>query len=124
MKNECQILLIDDEADMRVALAELLEEEGYTVCQAKDGKNGLKFLEDNPKPQLILLDYMMPEMSGVEFCEKMRSNPLWASIPVALVSAATLSKEILAGLDLAAFIEKPIEIKQFLGVVEKYCKDN
>lgn len=124
MKGECQVLLIDDETDMRIALAELLEDEGYTVGQAKDGKNGLQFLQDNPKPKLILLDYMMPEMGGAEFCEKLRSNPQWVSIPVALVSAATLSKEKLASMCVAAFIEKPIQIEKFLAIVEQYCKEN
>lgn len=123
MKSECQILIIDDEADMRLALVELLEDEGYTVGQAKDGKKGLQFLLDNPKPKLILLDYMMPEMGGAEFCEKMRSNPQWASIPVALVSAATLSKDMLASMDVVTFIEKPIKIEKFLAVIEQYCKD-
>jgi CheY-like chemotaxis protein len=124
MKGKCEILLIDDEADMRIALAELLEDEGYTVCQAKDGKKGLQFLQDNPKPKLILLDYMMPEMGGAEFCEKLRLNSQWASIPVALVSAATLSKEKRASMGLAAFIEKPIQIEKFLAIVEQYCKEN
>ena len=124
MKGECEILLIDDEADMRIALAELLEDEGYTVGQAMDGKKGLQFLQDNPKPKLILLDYMMPEMGGAEFCEKMRANPQWASIPVAIVSAATLSKEKMSIMSVIAFIEKPIQIEKFLAVVEKFCKDN
>lgn len=124
MKGECQILLIDDEADMRIALAELLEDEGYTVGQAKDGKNGLQFLQNNLKPKLILLDYMMPEMGGAEFCEKLRDNPQWSSIPVALVSAATLSKDKLESMNVAAFIEKPIEIEKFLSIIERYCRDN
>jgi CheY-like chemotaxis protein len=124
MKSECQILLIDDEADMRIALAEILEDEGYTVWQAKAGKNGLKFLQDNPKPKLILLDYMIPEMGGAEFCDKLRLNSKWASIPVALVSAVTLSKEKRASMGLAAFIEKTIQIEKFLAIVEQYCKES
>jgi CheY-like chemotaxis protein len=111
MKSECQILLIDDEADMRIALAEILEDEGYTVWQAKAGKNGL-------------LDYMIPEMGGAEFCDKLRLNSKWASIPVALVSAVTLSKEKRASMGLAAFIEKTIQIEKFLAIVEQYCKES
>ena len=81
------ILLVDDDSDLREALAELLVDEGFQVTQAANGQDALESLEEE-KADLIVLDYMMPVMSGPEFREQQRARPALADIPVVLLSAA------------------------------------
>ncbi|MFS8069142.1 MAG: response regulator [Byssovorax sp.] len=82
-----RILLVDDDSDLREALAELLADEGFQVAQAANGRDALESLEEQ-KADLIVLDYMMPVMSGPEFRVQQRSRPSLAGIPVVLLSAA------------------------------------
>jgi CheY-like chemotaxis protein len=81
------ILLVDDDSDLREALAELLVDEGFQVTQAANGQDALESLEEQ-KADLIVLDYMMPVMSGPEFRAQQRARPRLAAIPVLLLSAA------------------------------------
>ena len=82
-----RILLVDDDTDLREALAELLIDEGFQVAQASNGLDALDAL-DEQAPDLIVLDYMMPVMSGPEFRAQQRARPAFAAIPVVLLSAA------------------------------------
>ena len=82
-----RILLVDDDSDLREALAELLVDEGFQVTQAANGQVALESLEEE-RPDLIVLDYMMPVMSGPEFRTQQRARPSIAGIPVLLLSAA------------------------------------
>ncbi len=82
-----RILLVDDDSDLREALAELLADEGFQVAQAANGRDALESLEEQ-KADLIVLDYMMPVMSGPEFRAQQRARPSIATIPVVLLSAA------------------------------------
>jgi len=124
MTEGVEILIIDDEIDMGLALVELLEDEGYKVAEAKNGKMGLEYLSNNPGPKLILLDYMMPEMTGAEFCEALNRNPIWKEVPVALVSAASISSEQTAKMKISAFVEKPLDIEKFLVLVAKLSRQD
>lgn len=85
-----RLLLVDDDTDLREALAELLEDEGFLVVQASNGLEALDALDalDAQAPDLIVLDYMMPVMSGPEFRTQQRARPAFAAIPVVLLSAA------------------------------------
>jgi adenylate cyclase len=120
VSKKTDILLIDDEDDMRTALVEFLEDEGYSVDQAKDGRMGLEYLRSHPHPDLILLDFMMPIMGGEEFCLNLNNDSKLRSIPVALVSAASITEEKLEAMKVVAFIPKPIQISEFLDLVGKY----
>ncbi|HSH78317.1 MAG TPA: response regulator [Herpetosiphonaceae bacterium] len=82
------ILVVDDEARVRNALAQLLEDEGYQVAVVRNGKEAVEYLEQHTNPPcLILLDMMMPEMTGVQFRTHQQSTPALASIPVVAMSA-------------------------------------
>jgi CheY-like chemotaxis protein len=116
-----QVLVIDDEQDIRDALAEFLQDEGYTVAQAENGQRALDYLSANPHPSLILVDYMMPIMGGAEFCQKLRADPALKAIPAALISAALISDEQIKSMNLEEHLHKPLEIESLLQVIEKYC---
>jgi CheY-like chemotaxis protein len=122
MNTAKEILIIDDENDIRSALIEFLEDEGYTLGQAANGKAGLDYLRSNPHPKLILVDYMMPVMGGEEFCHVCKTDDQLKNIPIALLSAACVPDNKLQEMHLSGVIEKPIDIEKFLAFVERYCR--
>ncbi|MFA5089181.1 MAG: response regulator [Candidatus Omnitrophota bacterium] len=103
-----KIVFIDDEKDMVRLLQIELETEGYEVKSAFDGKSGLELIRGSI-PDLVLLDVMMPDMSGYEVLKALRDDPLTRSLPVIMLTAKGLENEIQKGLDLGAdeYIPKP-----------------
>lgn len=81
------LLVVDDDAELRETLAELLEEEGFRVTQAGSGHEALRAL-DVERPALIVLDYMMPGMSGADFRKEQLARPDLREIPLVLLTAA------------------------------------
>ncbi|HET6148388.1 MAG TPA: response regulator [Polyangia bacterium] len=114
------ILLVEDDIDVRDALAETLREEGYCVDCAKDGLDALSYLRRGGQPGLILLDLMMPRMSGSEFRTVQRKDPLLAQFPVVLLSADGRMREKAAALETAGAIRKPIDLDELLRVIEHF----
>jgi CheY-like chemotaxis protein len=108
-----RVLIIEDEQDIREAMAEALADEGYEVSQAKNGMDGLRRAHEE-HPSVILLDLMMPVMDGWQFRAAQRDDPEIAGVPVVIVSAAP-SK----GLQAAAYLHKPFELLDLLSVVEQ-----
>jgi PAS domain S-box-containing protein len=108
--SECgPILIIDDEADVRVLLTELLRDEGYEVATAGDGAEALDYLRAAARlPWLILLDLVMPNVDGWQFIEKRSHDPRFSRIPVVLISGQVAARETARSLGLASCIEKPI----------------
>ena len=114
------ILLVEDDLDVREALAETLREEGYAVDCATDGIEALDYLRGGGRPGLILLDLMMPRMSGSEFRMLQRTDPLLAQFPVVLLSADGRMREKAATLETAGAIRKPIDLDELLEVIERF----
>jgi CheY-like chemotaxis protein len=85
------VLVVDDEADIRESLRDALGDEGYSVMLASNGKEALALLPKVPRPCAIILDLIMPIMSGMEFYEAMRAVPQLADIPV-LISTSDPSR--------------------------------
>lgn len=117
-----QILVIDDDADIRATLAELLELEGYGVIQAENGLDGLKMLEGDQLPCMILLDLMMPVMTGWEFLKEFKSEKRarLADIPLVVTSGAAN----LSGLDQrynCLVLQKPVDIGHLLDLANEHC---
>jgi signal transduction histidine kinase/CheY-like chemotaxis protein len=86
----CPVLLVDDDAGARGLTRKVLEKEGWKVCEAGNGLEAMECLE-NERPNLILLDLMMPVMDGFEFAERVRRHPEWRSIPIVVLSAHDIS---------------------------------
>lgn len=113
------ILIIEDEPEIRETLKQLLEFEGYQVDTASNGKEGVDALVDSvSKPHLILLDLMMPIMNGWEFLEVHSSNDAISKIPVVIVSAAGERAKTAKA---AAYVPKPIDIDALLNAIGLYC---
>jgi len=86
------VLLIDDDEEYREVLGKILGDEGFSVVQAKSGKEAMEKLRE-ARPALILLDIRMPEMDGFEFLRHLRQADQWKSIPVTILSGAELTNE-------------------------------
>jgi CheY-like chemotaxis protein len=113
-----QILVVEDDEDIRDSLREALESDGYQVVTAEDGKEGLQALDEMPRPCLILLDLMMPVMNGWQFLEKMKEDTTLATIPVVAVTAAG-DRGNTAQADM--LIKKPVNLDHLLEVIKRYC---
>jgi len=114
------ILIVEDEHDIRAVLTEILEDEGYAVASVPNGLEALAFLRVH-RPQLILLDLGMPVMTGWEFREQQRRDPILSDIPVIIMSATPHLNRTAAALQANNCIDKPIEMNRLLGLVEHYC---
>ena len=113
------ILLVEDDLDVREALAETLREEGYAVECANDGVEALTYLRSGGQPGLILLDLMMPRMSGSEFRIAQLADPVLADLPVVLLSADGRMEEKAVALRVQGAIRKPIDLDELFSVIER-----
>ena len=106
------ILIIDDEQDIRFLLKYNLEKEGYLVMEAENGKEGVEKAISNP-PDLILLDVMMPEMDGIETCEKIKEIPALQNVMICFLTARGEDYSQIAGFEAGGddYITKPIKPK-------------
>ena len=105
--NGCRVLLVEDEADSREGLAELLESKGFEVSCAEDGAVALRQLEGGFDPDIILTDLMMPEMSGWQLHDALKQRLRWDAIP--LVVLCGMSEAQRGRMQVDAAFEKPID---------------
>ncbi len=102
----CPVLIVEDDAATRELLRRTLEHEGWTVSEAENGRVGLARVAER-RPELILLDLMMPEMDGFAFVLELRKTEVWRSIPVVVVTAKDLTDE--DRLRLNGYVEKILQ---------------
>ena len=116
------VLIVDDDADIRGAVLETLEDEGYLVLSARNGKEALELLRSLPvQPGLILLDMMMPVMDGLGFRAEQLNDPSIAEIPVVVMTADSHVAMKAATLQAAAFLKKPVELEELFAVAKQFC---
>jgi CheY-like chemotaxis protein len=118
------ILLVEDDFMLRTSLAEILQLEGYRVECAANGLDALRRLERAPKPSLILLDIMLPYMDGLEFRGLQRANPEMADIPVIVITAVGIRRDIADELDLRDAFVKPLDKPRLLAAIRRHCAPN
>jgi CheY-like chemotaxis protein len=118
------VMVIEDEADVRDMIATLLENEGIPTMTAPDGKAGLQALRDAPAlPKLVLLDLMMPRMSGDEFLSALRADPYLSAIPVVAISAARGPRlDYLRRLGVEEILLKPIDPSALLAATRQFVE--
>ena len=111
-----QVLVVDDDADCRDVLCQVLEDEGYRVEGAANGEDALLSLREGARPCLILLDLRMPVMDGVAFRQVQRRDPDLADIPVVIMTA--LGDPALEG---ERVLKKPIDLNALLATLREVC---
>ncbi len=117
----CPVLVVDDDFDVRDAIADVLEMEGIPAVFAADGIEALQWLRENPAPCLILLDWMMPRCDGASFREAQQSDPELARIPVVLLTADARIDEKMRALAVEDFLRKPVDLERLSSVIRRYC---
>jgi DNA-binding response OmpR family regulator len=124
MSKKMTVLVVDDEKHIRLALDYNLRNEGFKVCQAQDGVEGLEIAKKK-KPDLIILDWMMPRMDGIQTLHALRRDKDTKDIPVFMFTAKGTLEDVDRGFDVGAdgYITKPFDVwkigKYILEKLEK-----
>ena len=108
-----RILVVDDETNLRLLVVKALESDGYVLSQAANGRDGLRLARDQ-KPDLVILDLVMPELGGLDVLKAIRANPETEAIPVLIITAHPDEASIRAGFDHGAtdYLTKPFAVPQ------------
>lgn len=119
LANTKRVLVVEDDRDLRDLLTFNLEREGYGVSVAADGRTALRQAAEE-RPDLILLDLMIPEIGGTEVAARVRTDPATAAIPIIMVTAKTDEVDQLVGLGVGAddYITKPFSMKVLMARIE------
>ena len=113
------ILVVDDEPALLRLMAFLLQRKGYGMLTATNGEEALRVLREH-RPDLVLLDIMMPRKSGYEVCQRMRGRPEWRHIKIIMLSAKGRDVEVSKGVSLGAdlYVTKPFSNRELLSRIE------
>ncbi len=110
-----RVLVVDDDPEIRLAMTDVLEWEGFAVTCANDGVAALEQLRVGPRPAVIIADLMMPVMNGFELLAALRDSPDWSAIPVVVVSANQGYNA--ADLGVRSLLRKPVGVEGLLSAV-------
>ena len=115
-----KILIADDEPNIVVSLEFLMKQKGYVVKVANTGEDALAAIGEFG-PDLILLDVMMPHMSGYDLCQRVRENPAWQAIKIIMLSAKGRDIEVTKGMAVGAdaYVTKPFSTKDLIAKVQE-----
>jgi CheY-like chemotaxis protein len=116
-----RVLVVDDDDGIRLVLADLLEFEGYEVVTAINGAEALSQVR-TARPDVVVLDLMMPIMDGWQFMEACRREALCAATPVLIMSAYRHLAETAPRLAVDAYLAKPFDMETLLGTVERLVR--
>ena len=116
----CPVLIVEDDADLREMMAQLLALEGYQATTVANGREALEYLQHERAPDVILLDLMMPVMDGWEFRRQQKADPQIAPVPVIVLSA--LDQRRAAPVEAEAFLNKPLDFDRLLELVRDHCR--
>jgi CheY-like chemotaxis protein len=116
------ILVVEDDEDLRDSLCALLEFEGFRAVGVFNGLEALRYLKAHGPPCVILLDLMMPGMSGGEFRARQLADDLLAHVPTIVVSAMELGHQQAQVLNAAGYLSKPVNPQQLSRTVRQHCQ--
>lgn len=106
---EPRVLVVEDDQSLRDVITEALQEDGYVVDAARNGQAGLELAQHSP-PDLVIVDLMMPQMDGEQFCSAVRQIECLASVPIIVVSAARTADDVGVRLGASAALRKPFDL--------------
>jgi len=120
-----KIFIVEDELDFLSTLRERLEFEGFVVATAVDGEEALRKIPEE-KPDLILLDIMLPEMNGYQVCRELKSNPETKTIPVVVVTAKSQESDKFWAKETGAddYLTKPFEMEELLQKIQDNLQED
>lgn len=118
------VLLVDDEPNIVLSLQFLIEQAGYQALVARDGEAALRAVEEH-KPDLVLLDVMLPKRDGFDVCETIRAKPEWNDIRIVMLTAKGRDSEREKGLALGAdaYITKPFSTREAMEQIKRFLDD-
>ncbi|MFA6548311.1 MAG: response regulator transcription factor [Candidatus Margulisiibacteriota bacterium] len=118
-----KILIVDDEKDLVESIEYNLKKEGFTVSKAYDGLAGLKAAKDK-LPDLIILDLMLPEISGMDLCRILKKEDKTAAISIIMLTAKTSQVDKIVGLELGAddYLTKPFDMRELIARIRAILK--
>src|SRR4051812_1132430 len=120
MAQKRTVLIVEDDADIREALREVLKEEGYVIYEASNGSEALEVLNKIHGACLILLDLMMPGMNGFDFMAAMKSGSrTFIQIPVVAITGKPVSE---APAGVAELVKKPFDLEELFKILRQYCE--
>lgn len=121
MAHPCRrVLVVEDDTDLRDAIREYLEAEGIEAVEAGTGDAALEALAAEPPPDVVLLDLNIPGLAGMQLLERIRAEPRWARIPVAVMTGFSRSQFRYAPAD--EFLEKPFDLAQLNAALSSLCR--
>lgn len=115
------VLVVDDDPDIREAIAQVLEDEGYGTVSVGNGREALAYLRQESAPCCILLDLMMPVMNGFAFRAEQQQDAVLSSIPVVVLTADPNAHDRAAELQASAWLQKPAALDDLLDAVSAFC---
>ncbi|MGH9371801.1 MAG: response regulator [Vicinamibacterales bacterium] len=122
MTNPTQnVLVVEDHADLREMLAVLLESEGFQVQTARNGAEALAAMHER-RPSVILLDLMMPVMSGDEFRQRQLAEPEYANVPVICMTAAHDGPQRAKRMHATQYFQKPVDFDELISAVRQLAR--
>jgi CheY-like chemotaxis protein len=112
------VLVVEDDDDLREVVTQTLQRKAFVVLSARDGQEALEQLELHPQVNLVLLDLMMPRMSGWEFRRRQLADPRFASVPVVVMTATTSLDE--AAIVADDILRKPLSLSALVAAIERH----
>ncbi|MCH1470382.1 MAG: phosphate regulon transcriptional regulator PhoB [Planktomarina sp.] len=122
-KDQPRVLVVEDEPAQLEILSYNLESDGFLVSRARDGEEALLLIREDV-PDVIVMDWMMPHLSGIEVCRRLKSNPETRSIPVIILSARSEDEDKVRGLEIGAddYIVKPYSVVELMARVRSQLR--
>jgi CheY-like chemotaxis protein len=121
--NGREVLVVEDDDDLRESLSQALRDHGFAVTTVADGQQALDLLHGGNRPAVILLDLMMPVLNGWELRDALRDNPKLAGIPQLVISAyVDEAEQHVLGLPREDCIRKPFHLRILLDAIERHCE--
>ena len=114
------VLIVEDDDELRQMMAQMLRLAGFQAATVANGREALDYLHKTAKPDVILLDLMMPVMDGWEFRRRQQADPTLATVPVIVLSA--LDPVRAASVDAVATLKKPLDFDRLLQLVRDHCR--
>jgi CheY-like chemotaxis protein len=118
-----EVLVVEDDTDLRESLSQALQDHGFIVTQAGNGQQALDLLHSGVRPGVILLDLMMPVLSGWQLRDALREDPALARIPQLVISAfVDEAEQVVLALPPDDCIRKPFQLRILINAIERHCQ--